>query len=224
MLQLKKIKITTGIIALAIITAIALAAFKFTATKNLPASLLLPVPFTTQAPDGKWLGNENCEEASAVMANAYLTGDTENLLPAGRAIAEISALKKWEQANFGHSANTGSSQTAEMIRANYRLQTTEIKNYTESALKKALAENQVILLMIDASKLGNPTYQNSGRIYHVVVVRGYNQQGFILNDPGTEKGENIVYPFNILDQAAADWNQATKTLEPKQKLALAVGK
>src|ERR1043166_5721644 len=51
---------------------------------SLPASLLLPVPFTPQAPYANWdqLHNEACEEASSLMAGAYFAGNRNDLIPA----------------------------------------------------------------------------------------------------------------------------------------------
>src|SRR5687767_2969126 len=45
---------------------------------KIPGTLSLPVPFTPQAPTGNWdtIHNEACEEASAIMANAYFSGMT----------------------------------------------------------------------------------------------------------------------------------------------------
>src|SRR3982074_349644 len=42
----------------------------------LPAAVILPVPFTPQAPLGNWAQRQHtCEEASVVMVNRYLQGD-----------------------------------------------------------------------------------------------------------------------------------------------------
>ena len=193
-------------------------------SKSAPAALTLPIPFTTQAPNGNWTGNENCEEASSVMANAYLTGDTENIIPAATAQTGINVLLQWEQANLGHSANTGAAQTADMIQSIFHLHVKQVNNYSADDLKKALANHNPVLLMIDASKLGNPTYEGKGSLYHVIVVRGYNAKGFVVNDPGTEKGEGQVYAFAMLDAAAADWNQSTHSIQPGTKIALVVSK
>ena len=44
------------------------------ATENIPAKILIDVPFTSQAPFGKWdaYHEEACEEASLVMIEYYL--------------------------------------------------------------------------------------------------------------------------------------------------------
>src|SRR5882762_3308019 len=43
---------------------------------NLPTAVILPVPFTSQAPLNNWADRQHtCEEASLVMADRYLKGD-----------------------------------------------------------------------------------------------------------------------------------------------------
>jgi len=190
----------------------------------IPDSLVLQVPFSPQAPTDKWDRNEDCEETSIMMANAYLSGTTENEVPADEAQKAINNLKIWEQANLGYNADTGAAATTRLAEGAFALKVNQIKDFTEQGLKKALATNHPILLPINARLLNNPKYRNSGPQYHMVVIRGYNDQGFIINDPGTNEGNGNIYPFEILKNAAADWNQATQSIEPKQKIALVMSK
>ncbi len=220
-------KYPTGKIVIGVVLVILLVfgiAYAHRRASALPSQLVLPVPFTTQAPGGNWQGNENCEEASAIMANAYLTGNTAGTLSGSQVQKDMNSLIVWEQTAIGHNANTGADQTAQMIVSNYHLHTQQIQNYTALDLKKALSSHSVILLMIDASKLGNPTYQNDGRLYHVIVVRGFVGDVFVVNDPGTEKGNGQKYSFTTLQNAAADWDQTQHVLEPGKKVALVVSK
>ncbi len=186
----------------------------------LPKSFLLPVPFTDQAPTGKWDRNEDCEEASIAMAQAYLTGDTEDRLPIAGAQEYIARLRAWEEANIGYNDDTGAYATSRMAEGAFGITVRQIKNYTETDLKKALLKNHVILLPINARLLGNPTYVESGPTYHMIVVRGYNEEGFIVNDPGTEQGNGMVYSFETLWKAAADWNNSAKIMDSTIKIAL----
>src|SRR5258708_8630237 len=62
---------------------------------NLPAAVILPVPFTPQAPLGNWAQRQHtCEAASGVMVNRYLQGDHSrafvDLHTADQAINQIS--------------------------------------------------------------------------------------------------------------------------------------
>ncbi|MEK7514805.1 MAG: C39 family peptidase [Patescibacteria group bacterium] len=186
----------------------------------LPETLLLDVPFTNQAPTGMWDRNEDCEEASIAMAQAYLSGDTENLLPSAGATSYISRLRAWKQANIGYNADTGAYATSRMAEGAFGITVKQIHNYTETDLKRALAKNHVVLLPIDARMLGAQSYTNSGPTYHMVVVRGYTATHFIVNDPGTTGGNGVEYSFDTLFAAAADWNNAAKIMDSTIKVAL----
>ena len=87
-------------------------------------------------------------------------------------------------------------------------------------LKKELSKNHVVLLPVNARLLGNPTYQESGPFYHMIVVRGYDTSGFIINDPGTTQGNGIFYSFETLKKASADWNNFAKIMDSTIKIAL----
>ena len=89
--------------------------------KTLPKTLILQVPFSAQAPTDKWDRNEDCEETSITMANAYLTGTTEDKIPAPAAQEAINNLKKWEQANLGYNADTGAGATTRMAEGAFGL-------------------------------------------------------------------------------------------------------
>jgi hypothetical protein len=72
--------------------------------------------------------------------------------------------------------------------------------------------------------LGDPAYAESGPTYHMIVVRGYNASGFIVNDPGMTQGNNMVYSFETLKRAAADWNNSAKIMDSTIKIALILSK
>lgn len=192
--------------------------------RPLPESLILPVPFTDQAPTGKWDRNEDCEEASIAMAQAYLTGDIENLLPSAGATSYISRLRAWENANIGYNKDTGAYATSRMAEGTFGIKVRQIHNYTKNDLKRALVNHHVVLLPIDARRLKSQQYTNSGPTYHMIVVRGYDADNFIINDPGTSTGNGLMYSFETLFDAAADWNNAAQVMDPSIKIALILSK
>jgi hypothetical protein len=189
-----------------------------------PASLILAVPFSTQAPSGNWDRNEDCEETSITMANAFLTGTTEDKLPAGAAQNAINNLKTWENANLGYNANTGVDATTKMAEGAFGLNISSVQNFTEDDLKSALAHNHPILFPLNAKLLPNTHYVNGGPLYHMIVLRGYKGDTFIVNDPGTNGGDGNEYPFSVLQNASADWDNTTKTIDSNRKFALVVKK
>ena len=194
------------------------------ASPIIPSKLILQVPFTPQAPTDKWDRNEDCEETSITMANAFLSNNTANELATEESQKAIDNLKIWENANFGYNADTGAMTTTRMAEGAFGLKVKQIKNFTEQDLKQALVDNHPILLPIDARKLNNPKYKNSGPQYHMVVIRGFHESVFIVNDPGTNDGNGNEYTFDVLKNAAADWNQAEQKMEPESKIALILSK
>lgn len=210
-----------GVVLLAIAS---LYLFRVVAPQPLPEFLILPVPFSAQAPTNNWSRNEDCEETSITMANAFLTNTTQDKLPAGAAQEAINNLKKWEEANLGYNANTGVGATIKMGEGAFGLKIEPRYNFTEEELKKELVKGHPILLPINARLLGSPQYKDSGPTYHMVVVRGFKGQIFIVNDPGTNNGDGNEYTFRVLKNAAADWNQTTMKMDPTRKIALIVSR
>lgn len=192
----------------------------------IPNSFSLKVPFTPQAPTGNWdtLHNEACEEASAIMAHAYFSGDTRAKIPAPEVEKEISFLTDWLQERFGYYLNTDAAETAQMIEGAYNLKTRIIKNFTESQLKAEIAAGNVVILPANGRLLGNPNYKQPGPIYHMIVIRGYTSTKIITNDPGTRNGENYTYTFDTLQKAAADWDHSINTVDGSKKLIIVVSK
>jgi len=197
---------------------------KVVVVRSIPASIILQVPFSAQAPTNNWSRNEDCEETSIMMANAYVTGTTEDKVPAPAAQQAINNLKKWEQINLGYNANTGVDATTKMAEGAFGLSVVQIPNYTETDLKRVLADGHPILLPVNAKILDSDQYLANGPTYHMVVIRGFKGNTFIVNDPGTNNGDGNEYPFATLEKASADWNQATQSIDITRKIALVISK
>lgn len=191
-----------------------------------PSLLNLPIPFTPQAPTGNWdlLHNEACEEAGAIMANAYLTGDRDAIIPATRVEAEINSLTAWLDQHFGYHLNTTAKETAQMIEGFYGWPAKVFDDYTLQDIKDRLNRQQVIILPVNGRIIGNPNYKQPGPIYHMLVIRGYTAAGLITNDSGTRRGQNYPYTFNTLYNAGADWDHKTDTIDQSKKIMIVVSK
>ncbi|HYV33310.1 MAG TPA: C39 family peptidase [Candidatus Limnocylindria bacterium] len=192
-----------------------------------PTSINLPIPFTSQAPTANWdqLHNEACEEASAIMANAYLTGDKDVVIPAKNVEAQIASLTQWQDKSFGYHLDTTAEETAEMISGYYGLKATIVEDYTLQNIKDALNNHSVVILPVNGRLIGNPNYKQPGPIYHMLVVRGYTSaDGLITNDSGTRLGQNYPYTFNTLYNAAADWDHSANTITSANKIMIVVSK
>src|SRR5258708_7001895 len=67
---------------------------------QLPNEVSLPVPFTSQAPNGDWASSQHdCEEATLVMVDRYLRGDhSGGQIDPATAQAAINRMTPWKQA------------------------------------------------------------------------------------------------------------------------------
>ncbi len=198
--------------------------FKFVNSKNIPATFILPVPFSAQAPTNDWSRNEDCEETSLAMVNAFLNGNTKENISAIPTQATIDNLKIWEEKNLGYNADTGAKTTTRMAQDALGLKIKQIENYTALDLKKELLKGHPILLPINAKLLGIPQYLEDGPTYHMIVIRGFRDNTFIVNDPGTNNGDGNEYTFSVLQKASADWDNTLKKMDPTKKIALIVSK
>lgn len=174
----------------------------------LPASVLLDVPFLPQAPHRVWdaLHKETCEEASLLMVAHFL-----NQEPAGtmdEIDAELKAMVAYEEAN-GYKVDL-TMQELSQIAQNYLglradiIQNLETKDAT--LIKLYLAQGYPVIIPAAGRMLGNPNFTPPGPIYHNLVIKGYDQSGFISNDPGTWQGESYRYGFETIWNAIHDWN------------------
>lgn len=193
---------------------------------QLPNSLLLKVPFTPQAPTANWDAshNEDCEEASAVMANAYYNGPRDIKLDPTYVEGQLTKLTDWEMQTFGYNLDISSEETNKMIETNYHLQTKILYGFTEQDIKKQLSQNHLVLLPANGQLLGNPNYKQPGPKYHMLVIRGFTPSAIITNDPGTKNGLNYSYSFDTLYNANGDWSHQTNSVDLSKKNVIVVWK
>lgn len=198
-----------------------------TSPSELPAQVLLKVPFTPQAPTANWdeLHNEACEEASAIMANAYFspTAPKDSLLNPQYVEGEIEKLSTWQQKTFGYHLDITSPEVVRMLKENYGLKGTLVWNYTERQLKEALASGKLVIVSVNGRLLSNPYYRQPGPIYHMLVLKGYTKDGFVSNDPGTRRGQSYPYRFETIYAAAAEWDHSIGSTDLSKKVAIIVG-
>ncbi len=194
--------------------------------KATPNELLLPVPFTPQAPSANWdeLHNEACEEASAIMAHTYFAGNTEKLLESAYVEQEIDKLTAWQTDNLGYYLDATSQETAHMIEQVYNLKTEVVPFPTLEQIKYQLASGNLVIVSANGRKLFNPNFKQPGPIHHMLVLVGYDANSIITNDPGTKRGQSYKYSYSTLKTASADWDHDMHTVNDNIKLAIIVSK
>lgn len=193
---------------------------------ELPDTLLLPVPFTPQAPTANWdaLHNEACEEASAIMVSEYFLGNKNAQLDPELVEGQISKLTEWETDTFGYYLDINSEETARLLKEFYGLKAKILNDFTQTDIKNELAQNHLLLLPSNGKLLGNPNFRSPGPPYHMLVIKGYNSLGFITNDPGTKKGLNYPYSFQSLYKANGDFDHVKHAVDLTKKTAIVVWK
>lgn len=180
----------------------------------LPSAKNLKVPFTSQAPHGKWDGdhNEFCEEASVVMVGRYWTDRT--IASADEAEAALQQIKTWEIEHLGFFYDTTADEVAKILEGMYDLKVEVKRNPTVEDIKRAVAAGKPVIVPSAGRELGNPNFRQPGPIYHMLVIRGYTADGkFITNDPGTRKGEQYVYDTAVVMNAMHDWVPAGERMK-----------
>jgi hypothetical protein len=91
----------------------------------------------------------------------------------------------------------------ELAKEYFQLTGEVISVSTADDLKEQLVLNRPIVVPTAGRKLGNPNFRGAGPEYHMLVVKGYdNELGvFITNDVGTRKGDSYIYKFDVLMNA-----------------------
>src|SRR3981189_2769587 len=183
---------------------------------NLPAAVILPVPFTSQAPLNNWAQRQHtCEEASLVMADRYLKGDHNPTIDPRTADAAINQVTSWKPAEDLTSQQVGEVAKKNMG-YNYKMLPADRLN-----MKQQLALGRPLLMGVRTHGLGNPNYpgyrnhfeEPAYSVAHFIVVIGYdNTDHFVLNDPGLTRGASYHIPYDQLMHAIDDHDQAYPAL------------
>ncbi len=176
-------------------------------TQSVRAAVNWDVPFTSQAPLANWneLHQEACEEASVLMVMRYFQGK-----PIGspeQANTDIEKLVADNEA-LGFPVDDTAAEIIVLLRdQDPSLTATLLKNPTEDSLKKVLSEGKLVIVPAAGQQLGNPYFTAPGPRYHMLMLRGYTDSGYVItNDPGTKRGEGYVYRWDVLLNAIHDWN------------------
>lgn len=180
---------------------------------NLPQAVILPVPFTPQAPLGNWADRQHtCEEASLVMVDRYLHGDhSGSLIDPHTADEAINQITAWKPAQDLTTQQVGELAQRYLGWA-YKVLPSDRLN-----MKQQLALGRPLIIGVRTHGLGNPNYpgyrthyeQTGWSVSHYLVVTGYDQSdSYILNDPGLTRGHSYHISYDQLMHAIDDLDQA----------------
>lgn len=175
----------------------------------LPATFNLAVPFTSQAPNGVWdpLHEDACEEASIYMVDQYFAGAGNVKIDPAIADPVLVDMVNMAQSELGHGLSITAEQVVELVDAYYDGYTAEIiEDPSINDIKQFLVDGYPVIVPAAGRELGNPFFTGEGPLYHMLVIRGYDESRFITNDPGTRHGQNYAYLYSVLMSAMGDWN------------------
>lgn len=188
-----------------------------------PATYNLAVPFTPQAPFANWdlPYQEACEEASAYMVWMYYQGEPSGLINPNDADEAIWELVDFQTDLLGTYMDTTVEETREFIDLFYGLAATVVDDPTVEQIKTEIAEGRPVIVPAAGRKLGNPYFSGDGPLYHMIVIKGYTETQFIVNDPGTKRGQDYVYDIDVVMEAMGDWNDGDPANGAKRVILLA---
>ena len=189
--------------------------------EQLPDVFDQEVAFVPQAPYAVWdeLHKEACEEAAIIIAAKHLLGEN---LDKEIMEAEIKKLVEWQKENLEKWKDTTAEETAGIIKDYFGLSAELLYKPSADDLKKELVLGKLIVAPTAGRMLDNPYFTAPGPVYHMLVVRGYDQTHFITNDPGTKRGEAYKYTYNNLLASIHDWNE--NNIRKGERVVIVVGK
>ncbi len=181
----------------------------------------LDIPFISQAPTANWDQpfQDACEEVSILMVDYYYANKQ---FPNKEEVEEILLeMVKWQEDNWSGHFNLPVEEVALFTETTFGYRTEIIEDLTAAKIKEYLNKGIPVIVPADGRKLDNPYFTGEGPEYHMLVIKGYVDDKFITNDPGTRRGADFVYTADNLLSSIADWDkQKSLTEGPKRALVL----
>lgn len=179
---------------------------KTTETKK---SVFTEVPFTPQAPTANWddpRQQNACEEASVLMAMKWVRGES---LSTEESLQEILSMTEFGQERYGDHRDLSASTTQDLVRNYFNFKNSELTyDITKEDIIKELEQGKIVVAPVDGTVLNNSYYVPPGPKEHMIVIHGFDREAgeFITNDPGTSRGEDFRYSFDVLEESLRDYN------------------
>jgi len=182
-----------------------------------PTSVLIKMSFLSQAPFANWdaLHEDACEEASLIMVHHYYDKTSIGGIQQGE--DEIQNLIKYEIEN-GYGTSITLSELSNIAAKYYNMSSGKIISGDKASIIAQLDAGRPVIAPAAGKMLDNPNFKNGGPNYHMLVIKGYDKNGFITNDPGTRKGEGFRYSFSNLLDSIHNWDATNIKNGAKQVL------
>ena len=163
----------------------------------------LLVPFAMQAPFSDWSMpyQEACEEAALILTSKYLNNEKIDKKIMQK---EILSLIEWEKKRFGLFTDTNLNEIQIMAEEYFKLKPEISGDISIANIKKQLSAGNLILAPAAGRELKNPFFKQPGPLYHLLLIRGYMGDDFIVNDVGIGRGFGYKYKMQTLISAIHD--------------------
>ncbi|MDX9893288.1 MAG: C39 family peptidase [Patescibacteria group bacterium] len=171
-----------------------------------PKNLEYQLAFVSQAPFGVWdeLHKEACEEASMITVVKYFKSEILNAHTMEQGILD---LVSWEKSQ-GYQVDLTAQEVVDILNSHFDLAAELITVVDVSVVKDQLTNGKLVIVPLAGRVLNNPYFQNPGPIYHMLVIRGFDDQSaeFITNEVGTRRGDGFRYAYGHLINSIHDWD------------------
>lgn len=189
--------------------------------KNIPEKFLLEIPFYSQAPLSKWdaFHEDMCEEASLLGAGLYLE---DKKLARDEFESELQKIQNIEKKEIGEWKSTTVSQAKKWADIYFggNLSIKIIDNPTIENIESEISAGNPVVAPLSGRDIGNPNFTPPGPVYHMLIIKGYDEKNFITNDVGTRKGNSYVYKKEVIMKNIYDWDEKDIHLGGKKVLVL----
>lgn len=191
----------------------------------LPERVFHEVPFTPQAPLGNWedIREQNgCEEAALLMAVSWAREKTFSPEAAAR---EIQSMSDYHLRAHGHFHDLSNADTLQLLKEYFHyFDARLVENVSADDIKKELARGRLVIVGVNGVILGNPNYEPPGPKNHKILIVGYDESSreFITHDPGTSRGENYRYGFDLLESSLEDYPTGFHEMFPERKTSMII--
>ncbi len=176
-----------------------------TCLPDVVAAKSIPMPFTSQAPDGRWVQpwQDFCEEASILMVDQYYQHQKLDKAKAKKLLLHIFDIKN---KTYGKSLDESTEKMADLINKFLPYEVVIVSDPTLEQIKEQVDLAQPVIIPVSGKDLHNPRFRNGGPRYHVLVISGYDdeKQEFITQEPGTQVGLDFRYPYGTILNAIHD--------------------
>ncbi|MBD3244965.1 MAG: hypothetical protein GF335_03155 [Candidatus Moranbacteria bacterium] len=194
---------------------------------EIPQKAELEVPFTSQAPYKNWDPpyDEACEEASVIMVEYYLRGETLDLQQANK---DITLMTDWEK-NHGYKVDVSLENLSQIVQSYYKQNNYQTYVYKKDQvsienIKKLITSGHPVIVPAAGQMLENPNFRGAGPPYHMLVITGFDKNHFFTNDPGTKNGRDFKYTYENLINSIHDWTGSKSTITQGEKAMMVITK